>query len=245
MSTEPELLSDLRRHDLLTQLVRRRIIAEAVSSEQLTAGEIEQARANFLLKHSLNDAESIQNFQDIRGWSEEDFRFQISLPILIQSYCRNHYSHKSEAYFLAKKDHLDRVVYSLLRTKDPYLAQELFLRIDSGESNFGDLASEFSEGDERKTKGIIGPVPMTKAHPIVAETLRTAKPGVLLHPFRVAEWWLVIRLESYAPAIFDEAMAESLSKQLFDEWINHELSSRMMSHEYKVSYRPPNDAADF
>ncbi len=117
----------------------------------------------------------------------------------------------------------------MLRTKDAYLAQELYLRIDGGEASFGDLAAEFAEGPERKTKGIIGPVPMTQAHPSVAEALRISKPGVLLHPFRVGDWWLVMRLESYTPASFDEAMAEQLSQELFDKWVKEEVARKMPS----------------
>ena len=66
-----------------------------------------------------------------------------------------------------------------------FLRRSLFLRIDGSESDFGDLAAQYSEGPERNTKGIIGPVPMTQAHPAVAELLRTSKPGVLLHPVKL------------------------------------------------------------
>ena len=107
------------------------------------------------------------------------------------------------------------------------MAQELFLRIDGGESNFGDLAAKYSEGPERNTKGIVGPVSMTQAHPSVAELLRTSKPGLLLHPIQLGEWWIVLRLESYRPASFDEVMAERLSRELFDLWVNEELTRKM------------------
>ena len=76
------------------------------------------------------------------------------------------------------------------------LARELYLRIEGNEANFGDLAETCSEGPERKSKGIIGPVSLTQAHPILAEVLRTTKPGELKHPFQLGEWWLVLRLES-------------------------------------------------
>ena len=222
MSNDHDLLAELRRHNLLLPLLKGRIIAEAVGNEQPSSEDLEKAREQFFLKNQLKDTEAVQCFLNRQGWSEEDLDWQIALPLRIHAHCRNHYRHKAEAHFLARKNELDRVVYSLLRTKEPFLAQELYLRIESGESNFGDLASEFSEGPERNTKGIIGPVPLTQAHPIIAETLRTAKPGVLLYPFGVDQWWVVLRLESYTPAIFDAVMANRLSGELFNEWVNKE-----------------------
>ncbi len=229
MSNEHVLLAELRRYNLLIPLLKRRIIEEAVGSEQPASEDLEKASAQFFHQNKLNDAETVQGFLKQQGWSEDDLDWQIAQPLRIQAHCRNHYRHKAEAHFLTRKNQLDRVVYSLLRTKDAFLAQELYLRIDAGEANFGDLASQFAEGPERNTKGIIGPVPMTQAHPTMAETLRTAKPGVLMHPMRVGEWWVVLRLESYTPATFNDVMAEQLSRELFDQWVNEEYARKIKS----------------
>ena len=229
MSNEHVLLAELRRYNLLIPLLQRRIIEEAVGSEQPASEDLEKARAQFFEQNKLNDAETVQGFLKQQGWSEDDLDWQIAQPLRIQAHCRSHYRHKAEAHFLSRKNQLDRVVYSLLRCKDLFLAQELYLRIDAGEANFGDLASQFAEGPERNTKGIIGPVPMTQAHPTIAETLRTAKPGVLMHPMRIGDMWVVIRLESYTPATFDDAMAEQLSRELFDQWVNEEAARKIKS----------------
>ena len=87
-----------------------------------------------------------------------------------------------------------------MRTRDGFLARELYLRIANGEANFADLAAQHSQGNESKTNGIIGPVPLNQAHPILAERLRTSQPGQLQEPFSIDEWWLVLRLERYEPA---------------------------------------------
>jgi parvulin-like peptidyl-prolyl isomerase len=222
-----DLLAELRRHNLLSTLIQRRVIADAVSSEELDQGRCEQARAQFLQQNGLNSDEAVQAFLDSNGLSASDLTWQIELPLRIRAHCQNHFQHKAEAHFLSRKNQLDRVVYSLLRVKDPFLARELYLRIDAGEANFADLAAEFSEGPERQTNGIVGPVPMTQAHPALAERLRVSSPGVLLQPFQIAEWWLVARLESYAPASFDDAMAEQMASELFDQWVREETATKM------------------
>ncbi|WP_413359294.1 peptidylprolyl isomerase [Prochlorococcus sp. MIT 1201] len=227
MSTEHVLLTELQRYNLLIPLLKSRITEEAVGNEQPPSEDLEKARAQFFQQNKLNDPEAVQGFLKQQGWSEEDLDWQIALPLRTKAHCRNHYRHKAEAHFLNRKNQLDRVVYSLLRTKDLFLARELYLRIDGGEADFGDLASQFAEGPERNTKGVIGPVPMTQAHPTLAETLRTAKPGVLMHPIRIGEWWLVIRLESYTPATFNDDMADHLSLELFNQWVNEESARRI------------------
>lgn len=229
MTSEIELFSELRRHDLLVPLLKCRIIAEAVSNETPDPEQLQSARKNFLMARGLIDTDSIHTFLDQKGWTESDLDWQIELPLRIKRHCHNQFRHKAESRFLTRKDQLDFVSYSLLRTKDIYLARELYLRIDAGEANFGDLASEYSEGPERETKGIIGPVAITKAHPALAEALRVAKPGVLMKPIKVEEWWLVMRLESYKPATFDERTADILSHELFEIWVNQETSVRIQS----------------
>ena len=119
------------------------------------------------------------------------------------------------------------MVYSLLRVKDGFLARELYLRLDAGEANFSDLAAEFSEGPEKQTSGIVGPVPLTQAHPALAERLRTSPAGQLMQPFQIAEWWLVARLDSYSPASFDEATALQMAGELFDQWVREEAGRRI------------------
>ena len=46
-------------------------------------------------------------------------------------------------------------------------------------------STEFGQGPEAKTKGVVGPVPLNQAHPALSERLRTSQPGQLLEPFRI------------------------------------------------------------
>ena len=222
-----DVLQELRRHNLLQTLVQRRVISEAVASEQIDSQACDQALDQFCRQNNLQDDEALAAHLSINGLSLDDLRWQLELPLRIQQHCHEHYRHKAEAHFLSRKSQLDRVVYSLLRVRDGFLARELYLRIEAGEANFADLAAEFAEGPEKQTKGIVGPVPLTQAHPQLAERLRTNPAGQLLPPFQVADWWLVVRLENYTPANFDETTAEQMSSELFDRWVREETSRRI------------------
>lgn len=222
-------LAELRRHNLLQSLVQRQLVAEAVAEVALEPEALEQTKQQFLRNQNLTEPEALQTYLRNNGLSEADLDWQIALPLRIQEHCRKHYLHKAEAHFLARKNQLDRVVYSLLRVKDGFLARELYLRVDGGETGFAELAATFAEGPEKQTKGIIGPAPLTQAHPVLAEKLRTSAPGTLMQPFQIGEWWLVVRLESYTPASFDDNTARQMASELFDQWVKEETTLTIQS----------------
>jgi parvulin-like peptidyl-prolyl isomerase len=225
-----DALNELRRHNLLRTLVQRRVIAEAVAGVELSEELCQQAMQQFCQQNGVKDQEGLDAFLNNQGISADDLRWQVELPLRIQSHCNEHFRHKAEARFLERKTQLDRVVYSLLRVQDGFLARELYLRIAAHEANFADLAGHYAEGPEKGTKGIVGPVPLTQAHPALAEKLRTSSPGELLEPFRISDWWLVVRLESYTPASFDDAMAAQMANELFEQWVNEETALKMRAH---------------
>lgn len=225
---EPVLL-ELRRHNLLQTLVQRRVVAEAVASVPVEPEQANSALSQFCQQNGLRDEASLQTFLAGCGLSIDDLRWQVELPLRIRSHSREHFGLKAEAQFLSRKNQLDRVVYSLLRLRDGFMARELYLRIAANEANFADLAAAHSEGPEKSTKGVVGPVPLTQAHPQLAERLRTSQPGQLLEPFLVADWWLVARLESYTPASFDEAIAQQMAGELMDQWVREETTRRIIA----------------
>ena len=212
---------------MLERLVRAEILSKTVEAIDLSTEQCDQAWNNFKTKNKLDDKELVENYLKNNGLKEGDLRWQLELPIRIRIYSQKHFQHKAEARFLARKEQLDQIVYSLLRLQDRYLARELYLRISGGEANFADLAANYSQGPEAKTKGIIGPVPMTQAHPALSERLRTSQPGQLLQPFQVDKWWLVVRLERYEAAQFDDNTRQRMAQELFQEWLNRELLDKI------------------
>ena len=76
----------------------------------------------------------------------------------------------------------------------------------------------YSEGIENKTRGIIGPCPLEKAHPILAEQLRNSKPGKVQPPLEIDSSYIITRVESYEPAKLDESMREKMADELFNIW---------------------------
>ena len=236
-------LKDLARLGLLEPYVRTNLLALAASDVALSDEQLELARQAFCRQHQIRDADALMVFARARMLTPVALEAQMRQPLQLQLLCQRDFSAKAEARFLQRKNQLDRVVYSLLRLRDGGLARELYLRIDDGDANFADLAARYAEGPEQATRGIVGPVPLTQAHPVLADRLRTAAPGVVLEPFQIEAWWLVVRLESLTSATFDEATAARMAEELFDQWISEQVERRLADLRPLIDLAVSGDAA--
>ena len=66
-----------------------------------------------------------------------------------------------------------------------------------------------------------------------------------MEPFMIEQWWLVVRLERYTPASFDEAMALQMASELFEERVKEETARtlRQFSPQAVHSRRHDSDAS--
>ena len=236
-------LKDLACLGLLEPYVRANLLAMAASDVALSDEQINAARQAFCRQRQIRDAEALKTWAVARMLSPAVLEAQMRHPLQLQLLCQRDFSAKAEARFLQRKNQLDRVVYSLLRLRDGGLARELYLRIDDGDANFADLAARYAEGPEQATRGIVGPVPLTQAHPALVDRLRTAPPGVVLEPFQIEAWWLVVRLESLTSATFDEATAAQMAEELFEQWISEQVERRLADLRPLLELAMSGDAA--
>ena len=236
----------LKRFNLLNPLVEQMVTCEAIASVVVPEEKLTEARLGLLQQRGYEGMEQWKQLLEELGRSEEEVLERLRQGIQRRSFMRERFAAKAEARFLERKNELDQVVYSLLRLENSFLARELYLQIDSGESNFADLAKRYAEGPERNTNGIVGPVSLTQAHPVLVEKLRVAQPGVLLEPFRISDWWLVVRLERYSPATFTDEVSDQMCQEMFDAWIDEETEtnlSRLASET--TDPMPISDFSDF
>jgi parvulin-like peptidyl-prolyl isomerase len=213
----------LARHQMLLPLLRQWVIGKAVGGVRLSEEEQQQAQKAWLQKQGIQSHDQLQTHLALHGMTEEDARWQAELPNRVHHHCQEQFLHRAEQRFLGRKQQLDTVIYSLLRVSSEHLANELYLRIAEGEADFAELAATYAEGMEQATRGVVGPVPLVQAHPVLANVLRTSQPGELRPPVQIEPWWLVVRLESLQPASFDEAMQSRMTHELFEEWVQEEV----------------------
>ncbi len=222
-------LVELARLGLLRPYLRQQLVSELVDGdpEPFSNEESQAALQAFAQERQITSQDALERYRLDQLLSPQELEAQILRPLRLLRHGQRHFRPKAEARFLDRKTELDRVVYSLLRLKDQGLARELYLRIDEDAASFADLAAAYAEGPEQSTRGIVGPVALTQAHPALVDRLRTATPGQLMEPFQIEGWWVVVRLESLTPAVFDQATASQMTQELLDQWLNEEVERRL------------------
>lgn len=230
---EEDLFPLLVQYRMLPQLAREIIIDRALADLECTPEELEGAKQKFYQQQQITTEEQLQAWLQRQNLTGEQLAALMARDLKLEKFKAETWGNKLESYFLQIKSKLDRVIYSLIRTHEAGIAQELYFRIQEGESSFEELAREYSEGTESQTGGLIGPVELSVPHPQIAQRLIASQPGNLQPPARVGEWWIILRLEKYLAAQLDEPTRRRLLNDLFQEW----LAAQMQ----QVTYHSPAD----
>ena len=210
-----EAIELLNRNGLLESLIINELIQEQISKIDLDKNFINDILKSFYKSKNINNEEDLKIWLDKNNLSKESFIEKIFKDPKFNKLVLEKFSHKIESHFLKKKDDLDIIVYSLLRLKDPFQARELHLQISEGEADIGDLAKKYSEGQEKNTRGIVGPTPINKAHPILVDFFRSGKEGDLSKPMQIEDWIIIVRIEYLKEIQLEKETELIMAKELF------------------------------
>ena len=204
----PSLLEEL---DLLALFVRRLI--ERSNSASIRPSDQEQYNnlQLFLKNEHITSQEDLIDWLNKNQIDEKSLSLKLYRFLQVEKFKEEKFGSQVKNVFLENKDNLDKVMYSIFRTKERAKAVEIHLRIEEQESTFADLASEYSEGIESQLNGLIGPIEMGKINVKIAERLKISQRGHLWEPFQVDNWWVLLRLEKYLPSQLDIPTQKELS----------------------------------
>ena len=218
--TETEIIPLLATYQMLPQLLRESIIDQAIEAIDCTPEETKSACFEFYTQNQLTTEVARQAWLERYGMCLEQLETLATRKLRIEKFKQATWGNKLESYFLCRKGQLDEAIYSLIRTKDMGIAQEIYFRIQEGEQSFAELASKYSQGPEALTGGLTGPVELgVPPHPL-AKLLSVSQPGQLWSPFRLGEWLVIVRLEKLLPAQLDKRMCQRLLNELFEAWLD-------------------------
>jgi parvulin-like peptidyl-prolyl isomerase len=221
--TGEALFALLNQYGMMPQFQRELLIDDAIASITLDPEAMHLASKQFYQQHKIDSDATLKTWMQRQGLDQAQLNHLITRSAKLNIFKQATWGHKLESYFLQRKPQLDQVVYSLLRVKEPGIAQELFFRIQNGEQPFAEIARAYSQGPEAETGGIIGPMELSTPHPTLAKMLAVSQPGQLLPPTRLNEWIVIVRLEQLVAAQFDAAMQQRLLTELFERWVKEQL----------------------
>ncbi len=224
--TTQEIIPLLSRYQLLPKLQQELVIDEAIASIKCTPEEQTKCYQDFCEQHQLTSEAERQTWLQQQGITETQFLDLVTRNFRIEKFKQTTWGSKLESHFRKLKPKLDQVVYSLIRTRDADVAQELYFRLLEGEQSFAELAKQYSQGSEAETGGLIGPVALSTPHLKLGRILAVSQPGQLSPPTHVGDWWVIVRLEKFIPARLDESMRQRLLNELFSSWLKEQLQQQ-------------------
>lgn len=213
----------LHENNLLIPLIKSELINTTINNVQIEEPKVKSKLEIFYKKQKLNNEEDKKLWMQENNFTEQKLINKLTYEERLDIYCKTNYDHQIEARFLTRKKDLDIVIYSLIRVRDANLASELYFRASEREADFGDLATTYSVGIERKSRGIVGPTPLSKPHPRLAEVLKASKPGEIQLPFQIGKGHAIVRLETLDNAQLDPTMRRHMGRELFNEWIDTQI----------------------
>lgn len=224
----------LERSQLLKPLVRRLLLESCISQISVEEEEQRAFQQRFLAHEGITSPDELARWLESRGLSEAQASQNILESLQLDRFKLERFGSDVEKIFFETKDLRDRVVYSLLRIKDSAAANELYLRLEEGDATFTDLSQEHSAGPERETGGLIGPVPMGRLNPRLAEMLRIGAQGQLWRPIEIDGFWVIVRLDKKIPAKLDKAMEKQIREECFERWVQQQLDQFMAAYSDAV-----------
>ncbi len=218
-----ELVPLLKRYQLLPGMLRELAIDRAITEIECSPNEQIAALKQFYDRCQLTDEDRLEQWLAAHGL-ERPYISEIAIRnFKIDKFKQQTWGSKVSSYFLKRKAQLDRAIYSLIRTSDIGIAQEIYFRSIEGEQTFEEIARQYSQGAESKTGGLIGPVELSTPHPAIAQLIMTQPIGQVCRPVQLEQWFVIIRPEQIIPAQLDEPMRQRLIDELFQIWLQEQL----------------------
>jgi parvulin-like peptidyl-prolyl isomerase len=222
---QAELVPLLKKYQLLPKILGELEIDRAIGKIECSVAERLRAIEQFCDRQGLKSAPQIERWLALYGIERLELSEIAVRNFKIAKFKQATWGGKVASYFLKRKAQLDRVVYSLIRTRELGIAQEIYFRAIAGEQSFAELASCYSQGAEATTGGLIGPVELNSPHPAIARILATQPVGQICPPLHLEQWYVIVRLEQLLPAQLDEAMHQRLLDELFQAWLQSQVRS--------------------
>ena len=216
-------------NNIMNSFLREFILDDLFKSIKIDSNKRNEAFKNFLINKNLKSKDDFENYKIKNGWNNNNIESIILKPLKIKSLAEKLFEDQAESRFLARRKDLDLIVYSIIRSKNKQLAFELFLRIESNEYSFSELAYEHSEGTEKITNGMIGPLYTSQVNPVLMNRLRTLKKKELLEPFKFEDWWVILKLENEIPSDFTNTIKQQMCIELLDDLLSKKIEANILT----------------
>lgn len=220
-----EIIPRLQRYQMLPLLIKETIIDKAIAEIECTPEETHLACETFYKQHRLTTEEACQAWRETHGMNQTDVEDIATRNLKIEKFKQERWGNGMTSYFLRRKGQLDKVFFSIIRVADMGLAQELYFRLEEGQS-FAELAKTYSQGTEAEAGGVVPPLEIGSLPPAFEQIFASRSSGDILPPFPLGKEFVIIKIEQKTSAQLDAMTRQRLLNEQFQAWLNKEVQNR-------------------
>lgn len=219
-----QIIAALVQYKLLEPLVGQLLLDEVFKEVPLLKQEV------FHTLTGGSDAPIPENFENfLTQWCQqkeitiEYFQTVIMREWQLQKFKQLQFAAQVESEFFRMKSDLDQVEYSLIQVEDQSLAQEIYFQLRDDGVEFAQLAREHSLGNEQKSEGWVGPVPLSTLPIDIATRFRHQQTGIAYSPVQVNHRFWIVRLERFIAARLTDATRAQVIDRLYNQWLQTQI----------------------
>ena len=216
-------INKLNQTNFLRPFLKYLIIEELTKDLEVPQDILENSFNNFCLTNGLDNKAKVNNFLQINFLTYQELIDQITHPLKKNVYMLSEYGHLAENLYLKRKDDLDKIIFSQICVKDRNSAYDIYLKLESRESSFGEIKNLFRKNKEFIFHEKVGPINTSSLEPKMKEFLLQQTEDEFQEPILIDDFWVILRLDKKIDTVFDDQMKLLMVTELFEDWIQNEI----------------------
>lgn len=170
-------------------------------------------------KKSIKTSAELDNWLSLYEINYDEWLDLINSDYIWASWCMKKFENNLSNYFSIRKKNLDNFYYSIIKVNNKELADEFYLRIKENEASFEEIAYQFPEVIDQKSKIKIGPVSINEVEASIGSLIKVGEKNQIWKPKLFKGIWLIVRLDNILRAEFNQNLKIKLSLELGDKFL--------------------------
>ena len=221
--TTDAICEQLSNSDLLPQVLREMIIDEILTDWEIDLdGKIPYNREEF-----AEGCDRLGKLAGYQGLNQLQLYKIVDRHLRLRKFKHARWNSRVYSYYLQHKSRFDRIEFSIIGVTDRGLAEEIFFRVQSGEQSLSNLAFKYSECEAARDGGKISTGDIDRSHPGISQYLGQLRSGELSPIFLLDNLYVFIRSEGYISAELNDNLNNILIDELFETWVQEQISTRL------------------
>lgn len=222
------LMRIVRDRGLVEEFVRYELLRKLLSNVSIDPLKQELIWSSYLNSNGISSNDELKATLIAKYTSIDIQRDKVFQPYQLICFREDVWGSTVSSMYLQQKEAFDSVCFSMLRSRDFNVMQEIYFRLNDGEETWQQLSVQLNP-DYPDSPVFYGPTMCRSLSPELVAHLYHYGEGVISFPVTIGGWSLITRLEQIIPSDSLDSVKDILLKERFDIWFQEQLSLTMES----------------